>query len=71
MKKEVMQTALAACPECHGDLFLNYKGGSRWKCIQCSRYFESGKLPLGTQIVPFGIRRTKTLVCPRIILIHF
>lgn len=35
-----MRIAKGACPECHGDLYLDYKYGSRYKCLKCHRYFE-------------------------------
>lgn len=41
-KNDPMAIAYGCCPRCGGDLFLDYKGGSRWKCIQGSHYFLSG-----------------------------
>ena len=30
------------CPNCGGKLYTGYKGGTRWKCLGCSRIFLPG-----------------------------
>ena len=37
-KKDRMEIRKGACPYCHGDIMLNYKGRPHLaKCIKCSR----------------------------------
>ena len=41
----------AQAPTGAGDLYLDYKNGSRWKCIKCSRYYEPGIVPMGKVMI--------------------
>lgn len=35
-----MRILEGACPDCGGDIYIDYKHGKLWKCIKCSRIFK-------------------------------
>ncbi len=35
-----MRILEGACPDCGGDIYIDYKHGRVWKCIKCSRVFK-------------------------------
>ena len=34
-----MRILEGACPNCGGDIYIDYKHGKLWKCIKCSKIF--------------------------------
>ena len=34
-----MRILEGACPDCGGDIYIDYKHGRLWKCIKCSKIF--------------------------------
>ena len=56
----ITDVAKGACPMCaelglSGDLYLNYKGGKRYRCIQKGHYFRSEDDP-ATAPFYYGVR---------------
>ncbi len=57
MKKENMKVQRGGCPNCRGDLMLNYKGRRHLaKCIRCSKYYmvpvKSGQMKDSASLRP-------------------
>lgn len=48
------------CVECSGDVYLDYKNGSRWRCIKCHRYYVPSPLPLGAIVEERQTEKPKT-----------
>jgi len=45
-KKKTLRVIEKLCPECGGDIYVDYKYGRLWKCIGCKRVFPPSRFPL-------------------------
>lgn len=43
VKKKKLRVIEKLCPECGGDIYVDYKYGRLWKCIGCKRVFPPSR----------------------------